>query len=78
MTKIADKPSDGISPLLNVQRAGQYLGLSARTLNSWRSAGKGPRYVKMGGLVYYRTPDLETWISSRVVDPETPIQEGAR
>jgi hypothetical protein len=39
------------------------------TLANWRSAGKGPPYVKLGGRVYYRRGDLEHWIASNLRNP---------
>jgi predicted site-specific integrase-resolvase len=36
-------------------------GLSARTLQRWRWAGRGPVYLKLGGRVVYRLVDVETW-----------------
>jgi predicted DNA-binding transcriptional regulator AlpA len=39
--------------------AGQYLGLSGRTLEKHRTYGTGPRYRKIGGRVVYALNDLE-------------------
>lgn len=36
-------------------------GLSPRTLERWRWLGQGPRYLKLGGRVAYRTDDIETF-----------------
>lgn len=60
-------------PLMKTPAAARYLfGEDGRpkTLEVWRCLGKGPKYCKLGGLVYYRREDLDAWISSRVVDPE--------
>src|SRR5687767_12358626 len=35
--------------------------LSARTLERWRCAGEGPRYLKIGGRVVYRLEDIEAF-----------------
>jgi predicted DNA-binding transcriptional regulator AlpA len=41
------------------------LGLSRRTLERWRDRGGGPPYVRFGGRVFYRTSDVEGWLSAR-------------
>lgn len=35
------------------------LRVSPATLRTWRSRGRGPRFVKVGRLVRYRPVDLE-------------------
>jgi hypothetical protein len=35
--------------------------ISPRTLEQWRWQGRGPRYLKIGGRVVYRLPDVETF-----------------
>jgi predicted DNA-binding transcriptional regulator AlpA len=52
--------------LLNVREAASRLGLSKSTLDKWRCAGKGPRYVKSTDrAVRYDPADLEAWINGR-------------
>jgi hypothetical protein len=33
--------------------AAAYIGVTPGTLNTWRSQGKSPRFIKVGGLVRY-------------------------
>jgi hypothetical protein len=40
-----------------------YLGMTEKTLSMWRSAGRGPRYVKVGGRVFYFVHDLDRFIA---------------
>lgn len=50
------------SNYLCTKRAARHLGLSPRTLENYRQAGKGPRYVRFGEkLVRYHIEDLEAW-----------------
>ena len=35
--------------------------ISPRTLERWRWAGDGPRFIKIGGLVRYRLEDIEVF-----------------
>lgn len=48
--------------LLTRDEAAALLLLNPRTLDNWRSKGKGPRYVKAGRKVAYRMTDLTAWV----------------
>jgi predicted DNA-binding transcriptional regulator AlpA len=37
---------------------------SRRTLQGWRTQGKGPRFVKLGRLVRYRAADVHEWLEA--------------
>ena len=39
------------------------------TLAHWRSEGRGPKYIKVGGKVAYRGSDLNEWLDAQTVDP---------
>ena len=53
------------SSLLTTKEAAAYLRLSHRTLERYRVTGEGPRYLKMGRLVFYRREDLDHWLETR-------------
>jgi predicted site-specific integrase-resolvase len=40
--------------------------ISPRTLERWRWAGCGPRYLKIGGRVVYRLEDIEAYENTQV------------
>lgn len=42
--------------------AGSYIGRSTQTLANWRVKGYGPRWVKIGGRVYYYQQELDAFI----------------
>ena len=44
--------------------------ISHRTLERWRWAGCGPRYVKIGGRVLYRLEDIEAYEAEGIREPE--------
>lgn len=46
---------------LRTAEAGQFLGLSGRTLEKHRCYGTGPTYRKIGGRVVYAVGDLQSW-----------------
>ncbi|WP_420846583.1 helix-turn-helix transcriptional regulator [Nocardioides jishulii] len=35
--------------------------MTPKTLANWRSAGTGPTFVKIGGMVRYRLADVEAY-----------------
>lgn len=39
------------------------------TLAHWRSEGRGPAYIKIGGKVAYRGRALNDWLEERTVEP---------
>ena len=53
--------------LLNTIEAAEVLRLAAATLEKLRTYGGGPRYLKLGRAVRYRTDDLEAWLAQRVI-----------
>lgn len=42
----------------NTDQAAKILGLSRRTMETWRLGGKGPKFKKMGSRVLYSESDL--------------------
>lgn len=54
--------TDGMS-LLTPRQAAALLQLDERTLTNWRSAGTGPRFLRINGrAIRYRTLDIESWL----------------
>jgi excisionase family DNA binding protein len=56
-----------MQPLLTQRQAAALLCLSERTLERFRVAGGGPRFVRCGRSIRYQLSDVEAWIASRVV-----------
>ncbi len=50
------------SELLDEAKLAARLGVSRATLQSWRYAGKGPRYIKIGRLIRYRAADVDAYL----------------
>jgi excisionase family DNA binding protein len=57
--------------LLTPVEAAELLRLRPATLNNWRSAGRGPKFVRVGGLVRYPRDELECWVRAQLVQPES-------
>jgi excisionase family DNA binding protein len=52
--------------MLSTQEAAQALGLQKQTLETWRSQSRGPKFVRLGALVRYRSTDLLAWLEAQV------------
>lgn len=58
------------SHYLRSSEAALYVGHSESTLAKLRMQGSqslGPKFIKRGGIVLYRRPDLDDWLNAFVV-----------
>lgn len=55
-----------IDELMTPAELAQMLGITTGALANNRSAGKGPRYTKLGKKVFYRRTDVQAWIDGNV------------
>ncbi|WP_369913880.1 helix-turn-helix transcriptional regulator [Xanthomonas sp. NCPPB 3005] len=53
---------------MKVPDAAKHLGVSVSTLDKMRHEGRGPRYLKIGGRIFYRVADLDAYIDASVVE----------
>ena len=52
------------APLLNEKQAAEFLGLTPRVMQAWRTRGGGPVYVRLSHrCVRYRPEDLEAFVA---------------
>lgn len=70
-------PPAGLPGRLKVEGAADYLGLAKQTLNKMRHEGKGPRYLKIGGRVFYRLQDLDAYLNASTVETTDSRREAA-
>lgn len=60
------RPTLGIAgvacPLIDEPSLAATLGVSRSTLQSWRYAGRGPRFIKLGRMVRYRVADIDEFL----------------
>jgi hypothetical protein len=59
-------------------------GPSPRTIERWRSTGRGPAFIKVGRRVLYRREAIESWLDQQTrshtnqTDPHKPSATKAR
>lgn len=52
--------------LLTPEQAAQVLGLSAKSLSTWRSTGRHALpYIRVGGRIRYQRTALDAWLEDR-------------
>lgn len=61
-----------INSNLNEKQAAKYLGLqNKQTLANWRHMRKGPAYCRVGRRIIYRLEDLDAYLNTHRIDPES-------
>ncbi len=59
--------------LLSEKRTAEFLGVSRRTLQGWRLARSGPKFVKVSSRsIRYRRKDLLAWVETHTIGPHSP------
>lgn len=57
-------PPPATADLLTARETAAYLGVSERTLESWRASGAGPVYIKLRWRIRYRRKALDAWLEA--------------
>ena len=73
-TSRAEEARNG-SPFLDTLQAAHYVGLSHRTLEKFRTTGRGPAYRKHGRYVRYHIGDLDAWSKAQARESTSDEQE---
>lgn len=55
--------------LFTTQQVAHYTTLSASTFEKRRSRKQSPAYIKIGGRVFYRQKDIDTWLEAQTHKP---------
>lgn len=56
--------TDGLPILYTSDQTAAYLGLDPTTLCDFRRRGLGPRFVRYGHKIRYRSDDIVAWLDS--------------
>ncbi|MGP8242906.1 MAG: helix-turn-helix transcriptional regulator [Bryobacteraceae bacterium] len=54
-----------LEALLNEHDVARITGLSVASVRRWRLLRQGPKYLKIGAAVRYKTEDISAWLESR-------------
>jgi hypothetical protein len=57
--------------------AAKIIGSKPATMRRWRFEGRGPRYLKLGGKVFYAVSDLDSYVDGRIVETCDSRKHGA-
>jgi predicted DNA-binding transcriptional regulator AlpA len=56
--------------LLSPEDMAALIGIDMRTLAVWRSAQKGPDFVRLGRAIFYRRADVLAWVELNVTNTD--------
>jgi hypothetical protein len=56
-------------PLLREDEAAKELNVRPQTMAAWRYRGKGPSYVRVGKLIFYKPSQIREYVDASVVRP---------
>jgi hypothetical protein len=62
---------------LRASQVTEAFGIPQGTLNEWRVLGRGPKYQKIAGRVYYAVEELDKFFREATVTPKARHQHGA-
>jgi predicted DNA-binding transcriptional regulator AlpA len=58
-------PPNTLEELLTEHDVARITGLSVASVRRWRLLRQGPKYLKLGSAVRYRSEDITVWLASR-------------
>jgi excisionase family DNA binding protein len=64
-SSLSGRAMNGLEPLLSIDELAEYLDVPVTTIRDWRTDGKGPCAIKVGGRVRFATSDVVAWLSSQ-------------
>ncbi len=62
-----------LDALMNESEVAQRLQVSVACVRRWRLERRGPKFIKLGALVRYRSDDIERWLASCPAGGEAPV-----
>ena len=70
-------PSSSENRILTDVEVAERLGVSRFTVRSWRLKGVGPRFLKMGRAVRYRSQDVDEYERQALVETQATSDHAA-
>jgi Helix-turn-helix domain len=63
--------SQQLNALLDERAAADFLNVSIKTVQGWRLRRTGPRFYRISNRIRYSLDDLQQYLSTCAVEPET-------
>ena len=57
--------TSGLEPLLSIEALSEYLDVPVTTIRDWRTDGKGPCGIRVGGRVRFAISDVQSWLAEQ-------------
>jgi excisionase family DNA binding protein len=57
--------SSGLEPLMSIEALAEYLDVPVTTIRDWRTDGKGPCAIRVGGRVRFAVSDVQSWLADQ-------------
>lgn len=57
--------AEPIAPLMKPEEVSELLGIPKQTLYKWRHHNEGPKAIRIGKHLRYRTSDIDAWLTER-------------
>src|ERR1041385_7154402 len=64
--------------LLSPEQVSRLTGIAVATLDTWRCRRRGPPFIKLGRIIWYRLRDLEMWIELNRRETSNDIAQSGR
>jgi excisionase family DNA binding protein len=61
----ANTTLSGLEPLLTIEALAEYLDVPVTTIRDWRTDGKGPCAIRVGGRVRFAVSDILQWLAEQ-------------
>lgn len=61
----ANNVPTSLEPLISIEALSEYLDVPVTTIRDWRTDGKGPRAIRVGGRVRFATSDVLSWLAEQ-------------
>ena len=55
----------GLEPLMTIDALAEYLDVPVTTIRDWRTDGKGPCAIRVGGRVRFAVSDVLSWLAAQ-------------
>lgn len=63
--KIGVPTLSDLEPLLSIEELADYLNIPVSTIRDWRTDGKGPRAIRLGGRLRFAVSDVQAWLGEQ-------------